>query len=290
MYVSPFESQLNSLEEFWESEHLRVGEPGATGWASWLTSGSPDPDAAQIPRRTADPPATDPDPYRRWASLELSADRSQHLPKRTLTTDDEDSDPYSTILFSDIRPLLVPLHTPQAAHAFRLVWLAFLGLHVPGLATLLGAAPDNTDDRWAATHLSSPSYLSAIFPETADFARLRITADAQAGVLIGREREYKSGFGPIKYWGAGVFDALEGVGEGPGTWRMWMREDVAGIDQTLVREIFRQCQKTGVEGIEWNALAVAFEAAVNTRRYCDSHYVGQQITYVNYSFQCYEDV
>ncbi|KAL6310050.1 DUF1740-domain-containing protein [Sparassis latifolia] len=262
------ETQLDALEEFWESESLRIGEAGAPGWSSWLASGRPDPDPHQLPRKSTDTRTADAeaDAYRRWAALETLADRSQQLPTRTLNADDAaESDPFGTILFSDVRPLLVALRTPRAAHALRMVWLAFLGLHVPGFGAALGAAEDSTDDRWADAHLASQAYLNALIPAEGDMARLRITADAQAGVLVGREREYRTGFGPVKSWRWGVLGALEGIGEDAGAWRMWMREDVVSVDQGLVREVFRQCRRSGLEDVEWDVLALAFEAAVNAK-------------------------
>ncbi|KAI0936623.1 hypothetical protein AcW1_000813 [Taiwanofungus camphoratus] len=257
--TASFEAQLDALEEFWESEVPRLGEAGASGWTSWVAAGRPAYILAST-RKSAESDIADADPFRRWATAESLLDRLHQFPTRSFDLDTEvDADPYATILFSDLRPLLVPLHVPHARAAFRMVWLAFFGLHVPGFLASLSAVPgEGLDDRWAYTHFVSPAYLSSIFPESKSLRR--ITADAQAGVLVGREPEYKSAFGPVKSWGLGVLAPLECVGDG--CWRMWGREDVLGLDEEVVREVFRQC-RLGAEDVEWDMLALAFEATVS---------------------------
>lgn len=245
------------LEDFWDSEFPRVGEPGATGWAAWETSGRPTYQHSNTSPRKL-PESRMSDPLSRWATMELIADRSSQLPTRS-TDEENDSDPYSTILFSDIRPLLTTLSSPRAKHTFRLAWLCFLGLHIPGFSASL--SPDNSDDRWSYTHLTAPSYISSIFP-TEENVRLRITADAQAGVVVGREREYTSAFGPVKGWGYGAVRPLDDIMDGK---HMWMDEDARAVHQTLAREVFRQCRLSN-EDREWDVLAIAFEAAVNPKR------------------------
>lgn len=260
------ERRLDALEEFWDSEAPRIGEASARAERYWNASPLDDVSTLNQPRKPA-PIPTDRDPYRHWAASETLCDRAYQLPTRSFDEAAE-LDPYATILFSDIRPLLVDLRSTEARSALRRVWLAFLGMHVPGyLSTLTPTPQDCTDDRWAYAHLASPSHLSSLMPSDADNAARRITADAQAGVLIGREREYSSAFGPVKHWGYGVIDPLESI---PGTrWTMWGPEDVADVDVGLVREVFTQC-RTG-DNIDWDILFLAFEGACNLKAYvpCD---------------------
>ena len=259
MSTASFGEQLDQLEEFWESEVPRVGEADASGWATWYTSSrsqweKPSPLVAP-PKRSSSG-----DPYTRWAEDELSVDCTHQLPTRTI--DDLEEDPYSTILFSDIRPLLLQLQTLRAKQVFRLIWLSFLGLYLPGLSASLSPVPsDCADDRWSCGHLSSPRSLSAIFPLKTSS---RITADSQAGVLIGRERDYSSVFGPVKNWSYGVFDSMDSVGSGH--WRMWSSAELENVKQDLVREIFRQCRITD-ESEDWSILMIAFESAISTKKY-----------------------
>ncbi|EMD42012.1 hypothetical protein CERSUDRAFT_110552 [Gelatoporia subvermispora B] len=251
------EGQLDALEEFWESEVPRIGEPGATGWASWDSSGRPDVQGP-LGRSPPKPADTGSDPYYQWSTYELLCDRTQLLPRRS-TDSEADADPYSTILFSDLRPLIVPLHTERARHALRLVFLAFLGLHVPGFVESLSADPkDSTDARWTHGHLVTAPYIAALFPATT--GRKRITSDSQAGVLIGREPEYRSAFGPVKNWSYDVLGPFEGTGT---RLLVWGPEDVAEVNQDLVKGVFRHCKFTGQEDPGWDVLSLAFETAIN---------------------------
>ncbi|KAH9837066.1 NRDE-2, necessary for RNA interference-domain-containing protein [Rhodofomes roseus] len=261
MARQPFERQLDALEEFWESEAPRMGEANTKGVPYWTTNPIGDVTNLVSPRKAANISARERDPFRRWAASESLSDRAYQLPTRSFDGA-ADEDPYATILFADIRPLLVDIRSAKAKDIFRRIWLAFLGLHVPGfLATLTSLSQESTDDRWACAHLASPSHLAAIVPSEANSAARRITADAQAGVLIGREREYSNAFGPVKNWGYGVLGALEAV---PGTrWTMWGPEDVADVSIDLVREVFAQC-RTG-DDTEWDVLSLAFEGACNLK-------------------------
>lgn len=242
-----------------------MGEAGAKGWAAWVTSGRPDSDPSLHP--TTNPPTppslTPADPYSRWWREETTADRAQRMPARSSASDaDADADPYATILFSDIRPLLLSLHSERAKHAFRMVWLSLLGLHVPGLSASL--SPDeqgNWDDRWALTHLTSPACFAFVFPAGVE---TRISSDAHAGVIIGREKQYASGFGPVKHWGLGVIGPLESVGNQK--CGIWTKDEVLGVDGGFVRRVFEQL-RWGPQDVEWDCLTLAFEAALGVKRW-----------------------
>ncbi|PIL31641.1 hypothetical protein GSI_06343 [Ganoderma sinense ZZ0214-1] len=253
----PFEEQLDAMEEYWDSEVPRLGEPDASGWATWDAYRH---EQTLRPTRVAEAAPDTSDPYSKWAAAEGLADRTQAMSLRS-TDEDEDADPYAVVLFSDIRPLLLCLRSSCSKDVFRSVWLAFLGVHVPGFIQSLSEHPeDNSDDRWAYSHLATEPYLASLFPPTTSVRR--ITADAHAGVLIGREREFGSGFGPVKNWGYDVIGPLET--HGLAKWTMWSARDAQGVDLTLMREIFRHCRlKQG--GSDWDVLAVAFEAAVDVK-------------------------
>ncbi|KAI0652187.1 DUF1740-domain-containing protein [Trametes meyenii] len=254
-----FEDQLNGLEEFWDSEVPRMGEPGASGWAAWEASNRPEHPPPAAPGPTSPDPRI-PDPYSRWAASESLADHVHALSLRT-TDDDENADPYAVVLFPDIQPFLMNVRSPRAKDVFRCMWLAFSGLHVPGFLASLSERPEeNMDDRWAYTHLASQSYLGSVFPDETSAGR--ITADAYAGVMVGREREYGSGFGPVKEWGPGAIEPFENLGSGK--WSMWTSEDVQGVDPGPVREIFKQCRISG-DDVGWDVLHLAFEAAIDLK-------------------------
>ena len=267
-----FNALLDSLEEFWESEAPRIGEPDASGWDAWTQCGKPQGvTSLNAPSPTA---PTELDPFRQWAANEVCADRASFLPSRS-TDERADSDPYSTVLFTDIRPLLFALRIPEARKAFRLAWLSSVGLPVPGfhrsLADPQGGELDHSwDDRWCFTHLCKPSCLNTLFPEVRDLHTVK--TDAVAGALVGHEKEYASSFGGVKNWSYGVLEPLQtmiGRVNEKGkrkdkAYNMWQKEDMEGIHEDLVRRIFAQL-RLGGDDTKWDILALAFEAALSVK-------------------------
>ncbi len=261
----PFEEQMNNLEEYWDSEAPRIGEPGSKGWADWYIAGKPE----RTPRRASASTSSThmavatslSDPYQRWAQTEMWEDELMRPPLRS-TDPDAELDPYATILFSDIRPFLFELTSKRSKGSFRLMWLSHLGLHVPGVEALAGT---DDDDRWTQVRLTSRSYMDAIFPSSIDAQSS--APEAHAGVLIGREKQYMDSFGPIKNWSHRCIGPLE-VSEfrnGKVRWAMWTKEDIAGVDVEFVRTVFDQC-RMGDDDVEWDLLTLAFEAAIDLKR------------------------
>ncbi|KAG5647613.1 hypothetical protein DXG03_008966 [Asterophora parasitica] len=264
LYGLSHETQLDLLEEFWESEVPRVGEDGARGWTAWVSSGRKE--NTQSSKLSPSRDIIELDPYRQWAARETQMDSVHFLPSRS--TDGTD-DPYSAILFTDIRLLLLHLESSSAKNAFRRAWLSFLGLHIPGFSASLSSSNEiNWDDRWNQSYLTRPSYLGALF--SGEAMQSRLATEAYAGVVVGREKEYASGFGPVKCWGYEVLGPLDGVGlpvgmeKGKVKATMWGKEDVEGLDGDFVRRVFAQLL-LGPDDTEWGMLTLAFEAAVNVK-------------------------
>ena len=251
------EARLNSLEEFWESEHPRFGEFGAKGWGDWVVSGNPEYVNASLPSSSFVPSSSLSDPFQRWAAEESDSDLRLTMPTRST---DETDDPYSTVLFSDIRRLLVPLKTTRAKRVFRLIWLSFLGLHTPGFSkTLSDLSGENWDDRWCYTFFTRPAYLRTLFPK--DVMTKRQLSDAQSGAIVGGERTFSKGFGPIKNWGYGIVDPHEGL-----IGANWTKRDAEHVDEGFLRQIFQQC-RAGGDDRDWDSLAIAFEDVLNNKRW-----------------------
>ncbi len=254
---------LDDLEEFWDAEVPRLGEPDAQGWAHWIFSGKKEAE----PSATPSPPSlpTSLDRYTQWARQESYADLKSFIPSKSVNQpEDAEWDPYATVLFSDIRPLLLSLQTPLAQNIFRLTWLSFLGLHIPGFEEhYFGASGATTcwDDRWCYTHLTSSSYLDALFPPKNTSAGL--TTESASGVIIGRERQFATGPIPVKSWSYGIFDYMDNALHPEG---LWGKVDVEGVDQPYVRRIFQQLRH-GVNDWEWDVLSLAFESALSVKRY-----------------------
>jgi hypothetical protein len=260
----PLKERINHLEEYWDLEAPRIGEHGSTGWADWYVAGKPDRSPGHTPSSKGSTSVTITaslsDPYQLWAQEEVRADETLRPPLRS-TDPDAELDPYATILFSDIRTFLFALTSNHSKGLFRLIWLSYLGLHVPGLEAMMGAGDD---DRWAQLHLVSKSYIAAIFPSSTDTQSS--APESLAGVLVGREKQYMDSFGPIKNWSyrcIGPFEASE-FRNGKAQWAMWTKEDIAGLDVEFVRKVFEQC-RMGDDDVEWDRLTLAFEAAIDVK-------------------------
>lgn len=229
----PFDSQLDALEAFWEVELPRLGEENANGWAAWEEadrpeaiefSGKPPPKAIDIE-----------DPYQRWYCLEKALNMIGAVSTRSFNEDQQD--PYGTIMFSDVRPFLSKIHSPQAKEYLCLVFLSFLGLNIPGITGIshLDDYPDQKHflhDGWMLSGqggwASSPDHL---FPSIKQ--QHMITWESHAGTTVGLERPLQSAFGPVKEW---VYkrSLLEGVSIS-GEHRAWEINDVQGILTSCVR-------------------------------------------------------
>jgi len=211
---------------------------------------------APLPSSSLAPSLPVSDSFQRWAAEESNSDLRLTMPTRST---DETDDPYSTVLFSDIRRLLVPVETVQAKRIFRLIWLSFLGLHIPGLSRALSdLSGENWDDRWCYTFLTRPAYLRTLFPE--DVMTKRQLSDAQSGAIVGVEKVFSKGFGPIKNWDYGIDDAHEGLME-----TNWTKRDVEHVEEGFLRRIFQEC-RAGGDDREWDSLTIAFENVLNSKR------------------------
>ncbi|KAJ3844301.1 NRDE-2, necessary for RNA interference-domain-containing protein [Lentinula raphanica] len=253
-----FESRLEAFEEFWESEVPRIGEPNAKGWSYWA-SHKQERDPVPTPVSTITPTILELDPYRQWAEYETQADRSSQLPLRT-TDDASDLDPYATILFADIQPFLLDLQTPHAKNVFRLAWLSTLGLHIPGFSASLSSPGTGWDDRWSYTHFTKPTFLDALLP-SAESWHVKLTADAFAGALVGRQKVYRDSFGLMKNWSFGSFPLFDPVYGSAG---MWNKQDIAGLDTGFVSRVFSSL-RLGKDDVGWDMLYLTFEAASSVK-------------------------
>jgi len=88
----------------------------------------------------------------------------------------------------------------------------------------------------------------------------RQLSDAQSGAIVGSERVFSRGFGPIKNWGYGIVGVHEGLIEAN-----WTKRDVEHVDEGFLRRVFQQC-RVGSDDREWDSLAIAFENALNSKR------------------------
>ena len=175
---------LDDLEAFWDSEAPRFGEKGAKGWRN--TEEGLDPPKGATAVETPAPASTDSDPFTRWHAEEERATGRRQYPTRTMEDMSvEDDDPYSTILFADIRPLLFFVSAPDARSQLLYSFLFYLGLPLtpPDTSTSTPLASDtflHSDDFASRRHASKRA---AFWPsESSDsFLRSLIPFDSIAG-------------------------------------------------------------------------------------------------------------
>jgi hypothetical protein len=231
-------SKLDQLEEFWEAEVPRIGEPSATGWAVWHASGQPTGEAGD-----GGPLAPEisniSDPYQLWYCREKALDQLGRIPTRSF--DSEEGDPFSTILFSDIRSFITEIETERAKRYLKLAFLAFLGLKVPGIGML--AKSDLLDGKTVEGHIifddgwmmsgcggwvTNPDHL---FPPIEN-DRL-IMWESHAGTTVAAEQPRKPSSGPVKDW---VINSSLLYGTGINCERrIWEAADLDGSDTPYVR-------------------------------------------------------
>ncbi|KAG8953813.1 hypothetical protein FRC04_001443 [Tulasnella sp. 424] len=277
---SSFSSRLGALEEFWDSEVPRIGEPGARGWCNQPTSDSVARPSATAVVHSAMPVDEEAEPFVEWGSKELRASQSRILPLRT---SDEDEDPYSTILFADIQPFLWDLPSSSSSHGYEdvrtllvLVFIQFVGLHVPGLSAHLSAlsttvasfSSSNADGTWSDTRFSSTlsSHLFT-FPQSPNQPQPR-NWEVVNGVVVARESKETSTWGAVKEWGLGITGSpLEGYGV-KGEGRMWEGIEVGVLGEgrvEVIRNLF-QAVFTKIDSSELDQHWLAFEAASGVKQ------------------------
>ena len=117
---------LSKFEEFWESEVPRIGEEGATGWASYIVEPGGPIRTTVAARRSSEPKS---DIFGSWATIENQMSLRSRHPARTID-DLEENDPYQVILFSDIQDVLENfIISPVKRSLLVAGWLAFC--HLP---------------------------------------------------------------------------------------------------------------------------------------------------------------
>ncbi|KAF9128452.1 hypothetical protein BGW39_005046 [Mortierella sp. 14UC] len=146
----PWQVQIRSLEEFWDSELPRFGEKGAKGWAHYVTEddevdmeyllqqvGLPSkaPNVDEMLKSFADN-EVDRYVYTQWAKTEKELNSRCWFPIRTTEDIPEqmEDDTFGVVLFDDIRPFIIQLYTAEARLQLLDCTFNFLGLPVNSFA------------------------------------------------------------------------------------------------------------------------------------------------------------
>ncbi|THH06938.1 hypothetical protein EW145_g3737 [Phellinidium pouzarii] len=255
-YVERGFAMFQAQAEMYVLHSLKVGEPFAKGWKLTTETKHGDGDVgASEAVKIGESDSSD--SYKTWHCQEKGLDRRLFMPTRASNMDEDD--PYSTILFTDVRPFLFSLQSAKGRDRFRLVWLSFMGLHIPGLSSSLSSSSTASDDRWADTAFMQPEFLEKLFPKR-NSAHLDV-ADSLVGVTIGREKIYKPSFEAVKAWSLGVLEPLEGLTI-DGRYRMWEKRKIVESDggvHSAIGHIFKQVRRES-EDLQWDILGLAFEA------------------------------
>ena len=135
---------LSMFEAFWDTEVVRIGEVGASGWNSHLS-----PEAAQI-RDLAELEAQPTNVFETWAECEGFRSKEARRPARTSDEIAED-DPYRVIIFSDVKDYLFDIITDEDRQL----------LLVDTLLTFYNLPPLQNLEKW-----SSPKLAERRFPSS----------------------------------------------------------------------------------------------------------------------------
>ncbi|PVG04525.1 DUF1740-domain-containing protein [Serendipita vermifera] len=257
----PLNARIDRLEEFWESEMPRIGEKNAAGWAMWEKRGRPEPeeDFLDSLRDLVGFSISD-DPYQLWFRRESACDLIGAISTRSFNEDQQD--PFTTILFNDIREFLSDIRSDNARSFLRLAFLCFNGLNIPGLNRANGwdASPQYMQllqDSWMLSGRGGwMSRVEDLFPPV-EKDRL-LTWESHAGVTIAAEKPRPSSFSPVKDWSY-TRPFLEGIGK-ECKYRAWETDDVYNIDLSRIQLILQQLQVLG-EAVKWEEMSVALSAS-----------------------------
>ncbi|KAF2749288.1 DUF1740-domain-containing protein [Sporormia fimetaria CBS 119925] len=108
--MADVKDRLDSLEEFWDSEVPRIGEPGAKGWGQYTGEASPTVQSAALDPECQSSPVHN---FKGFGVREAELMDKMLYPGRTTDTFGEE-DPFHLILFSDLKDYLqvLPANPP----------------------------------------------------------------------------------------------------------------------------------------------------------------------------------
>ena len=273
MSSASLKEKVAELEEFWNSEVPRFAEANATSWAGWTVNRTGSGQPSQPPERHD--PVANGDPYTSWVQEESSREASGRFSTRSWNESKED--PYSTVMFFDLQDYLIEVVTDRGKECLRLAFLAFLGVPIPGIDDRIHPLSPSTSysppservvdlQLWSlSTNAGWSSNPSSLFPPP-DLPRT-ITWESIAGVTVGMEHRVASGFGPLRQWGYGTWGWLDGI-ERTCKHRVWEGE-FYGPSVDAIRSTFEQLRLTMADEptkLEWDLMAVAWEASISTKR------------------------
>lgn len=218
---------LDDFEEFWESEIPRIGEDSAPGWKTW--------DQTKLVARPKEVesetfPLEGTDPYSRWWHAEQQAERRDSRPMKVtdIVDEEDDEDPYRIIFYSDVRPYLFVIQSPEVKLQLIYAVMTFLG--VPILPFNVSTNTAYSTDPHLFWHLSKNQVARDRLWPRCPPTRAVITLDGGAPVDPAVEKQPA-----VKLWQTSG-DTLFGTGK---EWFSLVNaDDLQHVDSTLLKNLF----------------------------------------------------
>ena len=250
----------------------RFAEADATGWASWTVNRTSSKQRSQTSEEHDR--VIDNDSFVSWVKEESLRETSGRFSTRSWN--ESKQDPYSTVMFFDLQDYLMDVTTDRGKECLRLAFLAFLGVPIPGIDDHCLSSPSASyrppSERvvdaslWnLSTNAGWPSIPLSLFPPLE--VSSTITWESISGTTVGMEHRVASGFGPVHLWGYGTRGWLDGIGR-TCEHRLWEGESY-GPSVSSIRWTFEQLRTTMADEatkVEWDSMAVAWEASISTKR------------------------
>jgi hypothetical protein len=220
---------LSVLEEFWDADTPRIGEPGAKGWQEWQASHSNSPEPS-VGDTSGDDQITPHDRYDAWYQREQCLDRRfQVAAKASDLEAADDEDPFRVVLFGDVAEFLFLITSPSAK-----LQLAYAALNFLGLPFTLQESGTNTpfakDPYLTASIAASAVAKRTFWPPQPEGKRLTMTEDFDGPPPAPRAQDP---FGcPVKLWSQDDDTVLGGSG----TWFQAMSKvEIGESDEAVIR-------------------------------------------------------
>ncbi|KAI8812559.1 NRDE-2, necessary for RNA interference-domain-containing protein [Cladochytrium replicatum] len=117
-----FKQRVDMLESFWESEAPRIGEEGALGWSNSLLR-----ENADVSDEQSETDDVDFQDIFEWAKAEINHEHVHWIPSKSVA---DTSDPFRTVLFDDLRPLLFEIRTPSVKVSLIYHFISYLRIPI----------------------------------------------------------------------------------------------------------------------------------------------------------------
>lgn len=193
---------LGELKEFWDSEVLRIGEPGAKGWASYAAPGGksnvPDTQKEKLSSEPLDPR----DLFGSWMDAEEERLGLSMMPARTIDEVEED-DPYRVVLFSDLEAFMFCFSQERVKRKIIDSFLLFSGLTPVYYAEPVSSSSPESTDTFLRNDVATMEdwYLNEWFwPKNTDEHMDMRTTTSLGGLLMEPEKKGELGkASPFKF-------------------------------------------------------------------------------------------